>query len=77
MRAMMGLEVAKYDGSLQCEMGQPVSLDDMAKELRAANIAIEAHAKKSDGIQHPRMCGASTGMMNVYRTGRQTWRRLA
>jgi hypothetical protein len=39
----------------------------MAKELRAANIAIEANAKKADGIQHPRMCGASTGMMNVYR----------
>src|SRR5881628_2465541 len=61
------IEVAKYDGGLQCEMGRPVSLDEMAKELRAANIAIEANAKKADGIQHPRMCGASTGMMNVYR----------
>jgi len=55
------IEVAKYDGSLQCEMGQPVSLDQMEKELRAANIAVEARAKKADGIQHPRMCGASTG----------------
>ena len=36
------LEVAKYDGSLQCEMGQPVSLDQMEKELRAASIAVEA-----------------------------------
>jgi hypothetical protein len=61
------IEVAKYDGGLQCEMGRPVSLDEMGKELRAANIAIEAQAKKADGIQHPRMCGASTGMMNVYR----------
>jgi hypothetical protein len=61
------LEVAKYDGSLQCEMGQPVSLDHMEKELRAANIAVESRAKKADGIQHPRMCGASTGTMNVYR----------
>ena len=61
------IEVAKYDGSLQCEMGRPVSLDEMEKELRAANIAIQAKAKKADGIRHPQMCGASTGMMNVYR----------
>ena len=48
-------------------MGRPVSLDEMEKELRAANIAVQAKAKKADGIQHPQMCGASTGMMNVYR----------
>ena len=64
------IEVAKYDGSLQCEMGRPVSLDEMEKELRAANIAVEGKAKKADGIQHPQMCGASTGMMNVYRIPR-------
>ena len=51
-------------------MGRPVSLDDMEKELRAANIAVEGKAKKADGIQHPQMCGASTGMMNVYRIQR-------
>jgi hypothetical protein len=39
----------------------------MEKELRAASIAVLAKAKKADGIQHPQMCGASTGMMNVYR----------
>jgi hypothetical protein len=61
------IEVAKYDGSLQCEMGRPVSLDEMEKELRAANIAVQGKAKKADGIQHPRRCGASTGTMNVYR----------
>jgi len=60
-------EVAQYDGSLQCEMGSPVSLDAMEKALRGADIVVEAKAKKADGIQHPQMCGASTGMMNVYR----------
>lgn len=64
------IEVAKYDGSLQCEMGRPVSLDEMEKELRAANIAVQAKAKKADGIRHPQMCGASTGTMNVYRINR-------
>src|SRR6266478_1119883 len=41
------IEVAKYDGSLQCEMGRPVSLEEMEKELRAANIAVHAKAKKA------------------------------
>ena len=67
------IEVAKYDGSLQCEMGRPVSLDEMEKELRAANIAVQAKAKKADGIQHPQMCGASTGKMNVYRINTSDW----
>ena len=67
------IEVARYDGSLQCEMGRPVSLDEMEKELRAANIAVQAKAKKADGIQHPQMCGASTGTMNVYRITTSDW----
>src|SRR6266853_1340454 len=67
------IEVAKYDGSLQCEMGRPVSLDDMEKELRVANIAVQAKAKKADGIKHPQMCGASTGSMNVYRITTSYW----
>jgi hypothetical protein len=49
------LEVAKYDGSLQCDMGQPVSLDQMEKELRPS-IAVEAKAKKADDST-PAMCG--------------------
>ena len=69
------IEVAKYDGSLQCEMGRPVSLEEMEKELRAANIAVQAKAKKSDGIQHPQMCGASTGTMNVYRINTSDWKK--
>ena len=67
------IEVAKYDGSLQCEMGRPVSLEEMAKELRTANIAVQVKAKKADGIQHPQMCGASTGTMNVYRINTSDW----
>ena len=54
-------------------MGKPVSLDEMEKELRAANIAVQAKAKKADGIQHPQMCGASTGTMNVYRITTSDW----
>lgn len=67
------IEIAKYDGSLQCELGMPVSLGEMEKELRAANIAVQAKAKKADGIQHVQMCGASTGTMNVYRINTTDW----
>src|SRR5205809_50859 len=67
------VKVFRYDGSLQCEMGRPVSLEEMAKELRTANIAVQAKAKKADGIQHPQMCGASTGTMNVYRINTSDW----
>ncbi|PYM55339.1 MAG: hypothetical protein DMD77_20175 [Candidatus Rokuibacteriota bacterium] len=45
----------------------------MAKELRTANIAVQVKAKKADGIQHPQMCGASTGTMNVYRINTSDW----
>src|SRR5438034_11819535 len=53
------IEVAKYDGSLQCGIGRPLALEELEKELRAANIAIQAKTKKADGIRHPQMCGAS------------------
>jgi len=32
------LKVFRYDGSLQCGMGQAVPLDEMAKELTAVNM---------------------------------------
>ena len=32
------VRVFRYDGGLQCGMGQAVPLDDMAKELTAVNI---------------------------------------
>ena len=54
-------------------MGSPMSLDEMEKALRGANIVVEAKAKKADGIQHPQMCGASTGMMNVYKIKASDW----
>ena len=42
-------------------------LPDLEPGAGEVRIAVEASGKKADGIQHPRMCGASTGTMNVYR----------
>ncbi len=56
--------VYKYDGSLQCGMGKPISLDTMAKEL--SGIPIHSSVKKRDGLMHIQVCGSITGMANVY-----------
>lgn len=60
------VEVYKYDGSLQCDRGKEISLQDMAGELTANSIEVKASRKGSDGRMHITMCGASTGRLNVY-----------
>jgi len=60
------VEVYKYDGSLQCERGKEITLEDMAKELAENGIEVKASRKGSDGRMHIAMCGASTGRLNVY-----------
>ena len=60
------VEVYKYDGSLQCDRGKEISLEDMARELTENGIEVKASRKGSDGRMHITMCGASTGRLNVY-----------
>jgi hypothetical protein len=60
------IEVYKYDGSLQCDRGKEISLEDMARELTVNGIEVKASRKGSDGRMHITMCGASTGRLNVY-----------
>lgn len=58
------VSVYKYDGSLQCGMGNSIALETMGKEL--AGIPIFSSAKKADGLMHIQVCGSATGMANVY-----------
>jgi len=60
------IQVYKYDGSLQCDRGKEISLEDMARELQENGIEVKASRKGSDGRVHITMCGASTGRLNVY-----------
>jgi hypothetical protein len=60
------VEVYKYDGSLQCDRGKEIFLEDMARELTENGIEVKASRKGSDGRMHITMCGASTGRLNVY-----------
>ncbi len=56
--------VYKYDGSMQCGMGRPVTVDQMAKELKG--IQVFSQEKKSDGLMHIQVCGSITGLANIY-----------
>lgn len=56
--------VAKSDQSKQCDAASGVSLSDMEKEL--VGISIYSSEKKADGLMHITLCGAETGMFNVY-----------
>ena len=40
------VKIFRYDGSLQCGMGQVVSLEEMARELAAANIKVLSSEKR-------------------------------
>src|SRR5712692_5349921 len=60
------VKVFRYDGSLQCGMGQAVPLDEMAKELAAVNIKVLSSEKRVVSGLIIALCGAPTGMANVY-----------
>src|SRR5207247_9295010 len=60
------VKVFRYDGSLQCGMGQAVPLDEMAKELAAVNIRVLSSEKRVVSGFIIALCGAPTGMANVY-----------
>ena len=56
--------VAKSDQSRQCDTASGVSLSEMEKELTGVNVY--SAEKKADGLMHITLCGAETGMFNVY-----------
>src|SRR3990170_3738025 len=59
------VKVFRYDGSLQCGMGQAVGLDEMAKELAAVNIKILSSEKTVVSGFIIALCGAPTGRGKV------------
>jgi hypothetical protein len=60
------VKVFRYDGSLQCGMGQAVPWDEMAKELTAFNIKVLSSEKRAVPGFIIGLCGAPTGIANVY-----------
>lgn len=66
------VEVYRYDGTLQCGLGEEVSLERMAEDLRAAGIEVIGSRKGTDGLAHIAVCGASTGAINIYTIARES-----
>lgn len=58
------VKVYKYDGSLQCNQGKAIPLEQMAKELKG--VQVFSSQKKADGLMHIQVCGSPTGMANVF-----------
>lgn len=56
--------VYKPDGSLQCGMGQAISVKAMSEQLQG--VTIFSMKKQSDGLMRIQRCGASTDKINVY-----------
>jgi hypothetical protein len=63
------VKVYKYDGSLQCNMGKAISVDEMEKQLK--DIKVFARENKSDGMMRIQLCGSPTGRANVYEIERK------
>lgn len=66
------LEIFKYDGTLQCSQGKEIPLETMAKELADKDIEVTNSRKGRDGLTHITVCGASTGILNVYTIGAES-----
>ena len=62
----VAVSIYKYDGTLQCGLGWEITLDEMEKELRAADIKVISKEKGTDGFMHVDLCGASTGHINIF-----------
>lgn len=58
------VKVFKFDGSLQCNQGTPISLDTMKSEL--AGIQVVSSEKRHDGMMRIQVCGQPTGQCNVF-----------
>ena len=59
------VEIAKYDGSVQCEH-KGIELGLMARE-ELKGIQIFGTKKQSDGSLRLAVCGAQTGYLNTYK----------
>ncbi len=58
------IKIAKADGTLQCNQGQKISLEEMQKQL--VDIQVFSSTTGNDGMMRIQMCGAPTGQYNVY-----------
>jgi hypothetical protein len=60
------IEVAKYDGSVQCEEGSGISLTKKQSYLTDKGIKVLASRRVHDCLMRAQVCGQPTSVLNVY-----------
>lgn len=60
------IEVARPDGSRQCEPDTGEPLATAAAALAAAGIQVHASRTGNDGMMYPQVCGAPTGTVHIF-----------
>lgn len=63
------VKVYKADGTLQCNQGARISLEEMQKQLPGINVFSKEN--KHDGMMRIQLCGTPTGNSNVYEIDRK------
>lgn len=58
------VKIYKYDGSLQCGMGQAIAPKIMREEIK--EIQVFSMKSQADGQMHIQACGTPTGQINVF-----------
>ncbi len=61
------VEVAKYDGSIQCQEGSGIPLSKMQRSLTDEGIEVVSSRRGHDCLMRTQVCGQTTGVINVYR----------
>ena len=60
------VEVARYDGSIQCEEGSGISLSKMRSDLTDKGIKVLSSRRGHDCLMRAQVCGQPTGALNAY-----------
>ena len=58
--------VYKSDGTKQCDLSPPETLDSMEAELTSIGIKVYSKKKGYDGRAGVALCGSPTGQINIY-----------
>lgn len=67
MTAQKYVKMYRPDGSLQCEKGSGMSLDDAKKEWANLDLEVLEAQVRPDGLMHIQQCGKPTGNVFVIR----------
>ncbi|MGF1684831.1 hypothetical protein [Photobacterium minamisatsumaniensis] len=72
----MVVRVYQFDGTLQCGMGNEISLEEMQKQLEGIVGKVNLPEKRQLPFVIPSACIFPTGQVNTYQISNEQWREL-